>query len=88
MGSCSFVPTKCSIASARHGSGVALWYLGEQFLALRNAAGRFYWMPQAGWWWIVWTLLAEPFLAGVLLVFRATGYRLGSRPICAQRRTA
>ncbi len=62
-----------SLAAA---AGATLWYVGEQFLALRVSARRFYWMPQAGWWWMGWTLLAEPFLAGLLLMFRATGHRL------------
>jgi hypothetical protein len=60
-------------------AGIALWYVGEQFIALRNSARRFYWMPHAGWWWMGWTLLANPFLAGLLLVFRTTGHRLVRR---------
>jgi hypothetical protein len=31
------------------------------------------------WWWVAWTILAAWFLAGLLLVFRAGGYRLARR---------
>ena len=33
-------------------------------------------LTYAGWWWVAWTSLAGSFLAGMLLVLRATGYRL------------
>jgi hypothetical protein len=36
-------------------------------------------LTYAGWWWVAWTSLAGSFLAGMLLVLRATGYRLVRR---------
>jgi hypothetical protein len=36
-------------------------------------------LTDAGWWWVAWTSLAGSFLAGMLLVLRATGYRLVRR---------
>jgi hypothetical protein len=33
-------------------------------------------LAELGWGWVVWTLLATWFLAGLLLMFRASGYRL------------
>jgi hypothetical protein len=33
-------------------------------------------LTDAGWWWVAWTMLAGSFLAGMLLVLCATGYRL------------
>jgi hypothetical protein len=36
-------------------------------------------LTYASWWWVAWTSLAGSFLAGMLLVLRATGYRLVRR---------
>jgi hypothetical protein len=36
-------------------------------------------LTDAGWWWVAWTSLAGSFLAGMLLVLHATGYRLVRR---------
>ena len=33
-------------------------------------------LAEIGWGWVAWTLLAAWFLAGLLLMFRASGYRL------------
>jgi hypothetical protein len=35
-----------------------------------------YELAEIGWGWVAWTLLAAWFLAGLLLMFRASGYRL------------
>ncbi|HVX14119.1 MAG TPA: hypothetical protein VHC22_23235 [Pirellulales bacterium] len=53
-------------------AGAFLWYLESRIAK----GGTAYWLPFGGDWWLGWTLLAEPFLAGLLLVFSATGYRL------------
>jgi len=36
-------------------------------------------LAEVEWWWVAWTLLAGWFLAGLLLMFRAGGYRLVRR---------
>jgi len=36
-------------------------------------------LAELEWWWVAWTLLAAWFLAGLLLMFRAGGYRLVRR---------
>ena len=48
-----------------------------------SAGGRLDWHHELmlqgvllDWWWVAWTCLAACFLAGLLLVFRASGYRL------------
>jgi hypothetical protein len=53
-------------------AGAFLWYLDWQFMS----PGIVFWLPRGGPWWIGWSLLAEPFLAGLLLVFYTTDYRL------------
>jgi hypothetical protein len=53
-------------------AGAFLWYADRHFV---SRAGVF-WLPEVGPWWLGWSLLAEPFLAGLLLVFYTTGYRL------------
>lgn len=52
-------------------AGAFLWYLDWKLMS-----PGIVWLPRAGLWWIGWSLLAEPFLAGLLLVFQTTGYRL------------
>jgi hypothetical protein len=37
-------------------------------------------LAEVGWGWLAWTLLAAWFLAGLLLMFRASGYRLVRTP--------
>lgn len=39
-------------------------------------SGAFREIDYLGWWWVAWTCLAACFLAGLLLVFRESGYRL------------
>ncbi len=58
------------------GTAWVLEFLEARYQAGRPARGYYYWMPSAEWLWYVWTTLAGAFLAGLLLVFRATGYRL------------
>ena len=53
-------------------AGAFLWYVDWQFKSRTTVFG----LPYAGPWWIGWSLLAEPFLAGLLLVFSTTGYSL------------
>jgi hypothetical protein len=53
-------------------AGGFLWYADSHFV---SRAGGF-WLQYVGRWWMGWSLLAEPFLAGLLLVFYTTGYRL------------
>ena len=60
--------------------GIALKVMSARWRPPRGALWRmepvFRQMLELGWWWMAWTSLAACFLAGLLLVFRASGYRL------------
>ncbi|HEX5443482.1 MAG TPA: hypothetical protein VFW87_06625 [Pirellulales bacterium] len=60
-------------------AGAALWWLETSI----GYKGRWSFRPEpltdAGRWWFAWTLLTGSFLAGSLLVLRATGHRLVRR---------
>ena len=65
----------CLAASA----GALLWYVEQQFVNLSTAKMTYFRLPRVGPWWIAWSVLAEPFLAGLLLIFQTTGYGLVRR---------
>jgi hypothetical protein len=75
LGSGRVVPKTVVALLIAASAGGCLWFIDRQFKNFVNPAIVF-WLPQVGPWWIGWTLLAEPFLAGLLLVFQTTEYRL------------
>jgi hypothetical protein len=59
------------------GAGFLLRYLEAEFQARRMGRGySHYWLETVGSSWLAWPWLAGALLAGLLLVLRATGYRL------------
>jgi hypothetical protein len=60
-------------------AGAFLWYAEQQFLNHATRTWRYVPPLRVGPWWIGWSLLAQPFLAGLLLVLQTTGYRLVRR---------
>jgi hypothetical protein len=75
LGSGRVVPKMVVALLIAASAGACLWFIDRQFKNFVNPAVVFC-LPQVGPWWIGWTLLAEPFLAGLLLVFQTTDYRL------------
>ncbi|HET6880264.1 MAG TPA: hypothetical protein VFI31_08920 [Pirellulales bacterium] len=60
-------------------AGALLWYVEQQFLNYTARTWRYIPTASVGPWWIAWSLLAQPFLAALLLVLQITGYRLVRR---------
>jgi hypothetical protein len=63
------------------GAGAGLRWIELSVLHTPTSAFRVlpHRLTNAGWWWIAWTTLSGSFLGGLLLVLRATGFRLVRR---------
>jgi hypothetical protein len=57
-------------------AGSGLCWLDETIVYRSVTPIVSYKLTNTGWWWVAWTSLAGSFLTGMLLVLRATGYRL------------
>ena len=68
IGMLALVPALIAIMPA----SIAFFSRVSRLVASRSVMN----VAEIGWGWMVWTLLAAWFLAGLLLMFRASGYRL------------